>query len=127
MYRLTLRGSALCVQGLIVKVKQGCLITPLRLLSTQFLPRDSLDVLGELGRFNWVARISRVSVSHTCCRQEDISGSSPSRGIFYTWRAHSWQTILILIHIFLFLSISSFFLFLFYHSSLPFFGQVNYK
>lgn len=43
MYHLTLRASALRVRGLIVKVKQGCLTTPLRLLSTQFLPRDSLS------------------------------------------------------------------------------------
>lgn len=52
MYHLTLRGSAWRVQGLIVKVKQGCLTTLLRLLSTQFLPRDSLGAHGELGRFN---------------------------------------------------------------------------
>lgn len=76
MYHLTLWESALRahVRGLIVKVKQKRLTgnTSLCLLSTPSLCSPQ-RFSRELGCFNWVARISRASVLHTCYRQADIS------------------------------------------------------
>lgn len=73
MYHLTLQESALRARPRVncesKAETSNCEHLSAFCLREVFAPRFSR----ELGCFNWVARISRASVLHTCCRQADIS------------------------------------------------------
>lgn len=113
------------VQGLIVKVKQK------RLTVNTSPPSVSVSLCSAILSgtcFNWVARISRANVLHTCCRQADISRK------FALARSLSHVARLLVANfinaestsIFLPLFLSIFFSF-FIASFTPFVGRTNYK